>query len=162
MLQTPQEDAHQQRCQQAVEAYQRIEHSRRNKHIDGAQIILRRQQSKQPHRPYGQCCADGSDKEISTQFQVINPITQILIHEDDGSQWNQQHHKPSDGNAERAPNHQQHQCPPQCEQGDAQRRVIEKLSEITSQPRQQPTRCHHLLLQEQRRVEKEVHLLHLP
>ena len=43
MLQTPQEDTHQQRCQQAVEAYQRIEHTRRDKHIDGTQIILRRQ-----------------------------------------------------------------------------------------------------------------------
>ena len=162
MLQAPQEDAHQQCSQQAVETYQRIEHSRRDKHIDGTQIILLRQQTEDPHSANSQRCADGSGEEITSQLQIIDPIAQIHIHEDDGCERYQQYGRPPDRNAERAPDDQQKHRPPQREQGDTQGRVIEKLCEITAQPRQQPTRSHHLLFQKQRCIQKEIQLLHFP
>ena len=135
---TPDKCTHQQRSQQPIKANKQIEHTSADEYIDGTQIIFCRQQSEEPHRANGQCGADCCYKEMTTQFQVIDPIAHVDIHDDNGSQRNQQHGRPLDGDAEGAPDDQQQHCPPQRQQGHAQCRMIEKLREITAQPRQQP------------------------
>ena len=54
------------------------------------------------------------------------------------------------------------QRPPDTEQRCAQPRLEKELCEIRAQKGEQSPRHHHLLFEEQGRIEKQVHLLHFP
>ena len=97
---------------------------------------------------------------MTAQFQVVNPVAQIGVDEDDECQRNKQRNRPFCRDSERFFDDKHHQQPPCAEQCGTQCRMVEKLREIGACVSEETARNHHLLLEKQRCVEEQVEFLH--
>ena len=119
VLQPPRQHDHEQRRQQSVEADERIEYGGAEHHIERTHVELGGQQPVEPHAGHGHGGADGSGEEVAAQLQVVNPVAQVDVGNQQGRHGDEQHQAPLHRDAERAPEDGHEQRPPQAEQRDA-------------------------------------------
>ena len=97
---------------------------------------------------------------MAAKLQVIDPVAQVEVGEQNHCHRHEQHGHPPLRHAEGTLREPHHQPQPQAEQQTAHPGMVEVLREVGAQIGERSARHHQLLLEKQWRVEKQVQFLY--
>ena len=160
VVESPGKHSHEQCCQQGIEAQEGIACGHGEHDENGAQEKTLRQRPVGPCQRNGCGGANGGNEEVAAQLQVVKPIAQVDVGDEQQRDGDEHGECPFRWDVERSLQHPHEQQPPEAEQGNTHPLMIEKLGEVGAHVGEQSSRDHHLLLEEQGCVEEQVELLH--